>query len=632
VSIRWKLFLSLFALTTGAIALVLVVAEREFRGWVRGEIEQRFEAELAGLLEARSERLAGTKALCATLGEEPELRAVLKGEVSEESKKAFLKKFFEAPRAVQAVGGRSRAEDGAARSGGSGRNNPKGALGGVQRPAGGNGVGGGRQTDAAARQGKNQSRGLPVLGVIDLEGQVTHLGRSVNRARPGREKAAKRIAELQKHRDQVVGYMVLEGGESRRTIVQEVVVTPVLEDGKLLGMFFLGRDAETQVERSFQAAEENSGRDGRFGLVVEGQWFLKGFSEEELAEIEGQLEADFWSEGTSQVLKAGGATYMIVGSDLNPGSPQWKGYQVALFPVDSLIAALLRLRGTVAWLGLGTVAILSIISLVLSQRFSKPIAALVAGTERIRAGDLEGEVKVHSADEFGVLATAFNAMTQDLALKERYHEVLGKVSDPAVAQQLMEGQLELGGEVRKAAVLFCDIRGFTSMTEGMDPAEVIAFMNEHMTALTKVVYAHGGVVDKFVGDLIMAVFGAPQSREDDALRAARCALEMMAERQRLNDTTGRVVEVGTGVAYGKLVAGCMGSIDRLNYTVLGDRVNLAARLCSAAGIGEVIVDDAIAASLDDSMQAEAREPIALKGFAQPMASYLLSSTVQVPTS
>jgi class 3 adenylate cyclase len=623
VSIRWKLFLSLFALTTGAIALVLVVAEYEFREWVRGEVEQRFEAELAELLTDRDERLLETKGLCATLAEESELRAILKGEGSEESKRAFLKKFFEASRVAQAMGGRPPAEERSARPGGSGRNNPKGALGGDQRPAGGNRAGGG-QVNAAARQGKNQSRGLPVLGVIDLEGQVTHLGRAVNRARPGREKAAKRLTELQQQGDQVVGYMVLEGEEDHRTMVKEVVVTPILEGGKLLGMFFLGRNAETQVERSFQASEESPDRGGRFGLVVEGQWFLKGFSEEALEEIEGELEADFWSERTPQILKAGGASYMIVGSDLNPGSLQWKGYEVALFPVDSLITALLSLRETVAWLGLGTVAVLSIISLVLSQRFSKPIAALVAGTERIRSGDLSGEVKVNSTDEFGVLATAFNAMTQDLALKERYHEVLGKVSDPVVAQQLMEGQLELGGEVRTAAVLFCDIRGFTAMTEGMDPAEVIEFMNEHMTALTKVVHAHGGVVDKFVGDLIMAVFGAPQSREDDALRAARCALEMMAERQRLNETTGRVVEVGTGLAYGKLVAGCMGSIDRLNYTVLGDRVNLAARLCSAAGIGEVIVDEAIAASLDESMQAEAREPILLKGFAQPMASFALS--------
>ncbi len=590
MSIRWKLFLLLFALTTGAIALVLVVAEREFQGWVKLEIERRFEGELKDLLEARDERLAETRKSCATLAEEPELRSILKGENSEDSKRAFLKKFREDPRVVQAVDGRVRAEE------------------------------------EATRPGKNQSRGLPVLGVVNLEGQVTHLGRVVKRARPGRENAAKRIAELQQQRDQVVGYMVLEGREGRRAMVQEVVVTPIFENGKLLGMFFLGRDAETDDGRSFQAAKENPGRDGRFGLVVEGQWFLKGFSEKELEEIDRELDADFWSERTPQILEAGGASYMIVGSDLNPGSPRWKGYEVALFPVDSLFAAFLRLRATVAWLGLGAVVILSMISWVLSQRFSKPIADLVAGTERIRSGDLSGEVKVNSTDEFGVLATAFNAMTQDLALKERYREVLGKVSDPAVARQLMEGRLELGGEVRKAAVLFCDIRGFTAMTEGMDPAEVIEFMNEHMTALTKVVAAHGGVVDKFVGDLIMAVFGAPRSRGDDALRAARCALEMMAERQRLNETSGRVVEVGTGVAYGELVAGCMGSIDRLNYTVLGDRVNLAARLCSAAGIGEVLVDEEIAAALDDTMQADAREPIKLKGFAQPMASYLLRST------
>ena len=144
-----------------------------------------------------------------------------------------------------------------------------------------------------------------------------------------------------------------------------------------------------------------------------------------------------------------------------------------------------------------------------------------------------------------------------------------------------------------------------------------------MTAMTQLVYLHGGVVDKFVGDLIMAVFGVPTSQGDDALRAARCALEMLDERHRLNTRTGRIVEVGIGLAYGELVAGCMGSTDRLNYTVLGDRVNLAARLCSAAGPGELLADQAVADALDDSIHATAREPIELKGFSEPMDSFAL---------
>jgi class 3 adenylate cyclase len=172
-------------------------------------------------------------------------------------------------------------------------------------------------------------------------------------------------------------------------------------------------------------------------------------------------------------------------------------------------------------------------------------------------------------------------------------------------------------------VLFCDIRGFTPLTEGMDPARVIDLLNEHMTALTKVVHNHGGVVDKFVGDLLMALFGAPHSYGDDTLRAVRCALGMIAERQRMNLGGGRVLEVGIGLARGQVVAGCMGSATRLNYTVLGERVNLASRLCSAALAGEVLADEAVAAAVAGQVGVAAREPMRLKGFASPVAVYAL---------
>ena len=115
------------------------------------------------------------------------------------------------------------------------------------------------------------------------------------------------------------------------------------------------------------------------------------------------------------------------------------------------------------------------------------------------------------------------------------------------------------------------------MTVGMDPARVVELLNEHMIVLTKVVHEHGGVVDKFVGDLVMALFGVPGSHGDDPLRAAECARGMMRARRDLDAVTGRPVQIGIGVAYGEVLAGCMGSDDRLNYTVLGERVNLAER-------------------------------------------------------
>lgn len=417
--------------------------------------------------------------------------------------------------------------------------------------------------------------------------------------------------------------MVLGGEEGGTKRVQEVVVTPVRDENeKLEGWFFWGLDAETLIEKAFQQTERMSGREARSGLIVEGEWFVRGM-ERELGESILHEAGDAVFDDKPVDVRVDDKRYLVIMKALNPDAPVGVAYQVVIFPLDALLAAVARLRMAVIALGACTLFAAVLVAFYLAKRFSRPIAALVEGTERIRRGDFGGEVKVESSDEFGALAGAFNAMTQDLALKERYREVLSKVSDPSVAQRLVEGKLELGGEVRKAAVLFCDIRGFTAMTERMDPAEVIALINEHMTAMTKLVYLHGGVVDKFVGDLVMAVFGVPSSSGNDVEQATQCALEMIAERARLNESSGRTVEVGIGVAYGELVAGCMGSEDRLNYTVLGDRVNLASRLCSAAGCGEVLIDQEVAAQLGEGAEAESREAIELKGFSKPVAVFAL---------
>jgi class 3 adenylate cyclase len=177
--------------------------------------------------------------------------------------------------------------------------------------------------------------------------------------------------------------------------------------------------------------------------------------------------------------------------------------------------------------------------------------------------------------------------------------------------------------VKQASVLFCDIRGFTALTEKMPPADVITMLNEHMTAMNRIVHQHYGMVDKFVGDLIMAVFGAPKSYGNDALHAVKCALKMIEERKRLNATTKYSFEVGIGVATGEMVAGCMGSDDRLNYTVLGDRVNLASRLCSKAGRTELLIDENTYRLLPEGFVAEATEPMPLKGFSVQVPAFRL---------
>lgn len=418
--------------------------------------------------------------------------------------------------------------------------------------------------------------------------------------------------------------MVVESDREGRGQVQEVVMTAVKdENGDPLGWFFLGVDAETPVERAFQESEQATGREARTGLVIGDQWFVRGIGSAAAAKFRETLGEAFWSEKIPRMVEVDGRLNLVIARHVGAGMPLGEAYQVGVFPLDMLATAAANLRSTAGWVAAAVAGVAALVAFLLARRLSQPLHELVAGTERVRQGDFGTDVEVRTRDEMGSLAKAFNAMTRDLALKQRYHEVLSKVSDSSVASQLMEGKLELGGKTSMAAVLFCDIRGFTAMTERLTPAEVVEALNRHMTAMTRVVHEHGGIVDKFVGDMVMAVFGAPVPCGREAERAARCALDMLAERKRLNAEGGLPVEVGIGIAFGEVVAGCMGSEDRLNYTVIGERVNLASRLCSAAKERQILIDVATAEAVAGELEVRPCEPLELRGYSSPVPAFAL---------
>ncbi len=257
-----------------------------------------------------------------------------------------------------------------------------------------------------------------------------------------------------------------------------------------------------------------------------------------------------------------------------------------------------------------------LVSSRLARGISAPVSELEAGAREIRQGNLGVRVTPRTHDEIGRLAEAFNDMVAGLQLKEKYRGVLDKVVSPEVAEELLSGKIDLGGELRSVTVLFCDIRGFTPLTQGMAPHAVLAMLNHHMTAMTEIVRRHGGIVDKFVGDELMAVFGAPKSSGQDALAAVRAACEMIAKREMLNKapTAERRFEIGIGLNTGEVVAGNMGSDKQLSYTVLGKTVNLASRLCGAALPGQILASAATIEAAGAAATATALDPIAVKGF------------------
>jgi adenylate cyclase len=250
--------------------------------------------------------------------------------------------------------------------------------------------------------------------------------------------------------------------------------------------------------------------------------------------------------------------------------------------LDEALAPYLRLRALLV----GIFALGVLLSLaggaLLASRVTRPVARLVEGAARIEQGDYTRPVEVAQRDELGVLADSFNRMTVGLAERDRVRNLLGMVVSPAVAEELLSKKIELGGEERLVSVLFTDVRNFTSLSERTSPQELVSLLNTYLTRVSDIVEAHEGVVDKYIGDAVMAVFGAPLSHPDDALRAVRTATAMAASVDAINGELGLEgdarVGMGVGVSTGVVVAGNMGSLTRLNYTVIGDSVNVASRL------------------------------------------------------
>lgn len=198
---------------------------------------------------------------------------------------------------------------------------------------------------------------------------------------------------------------------------------------------------------------------------------------------------------------------------------------------------------------------------------------------------------------------------------------------PNLAEQILsqEGEVQLGGTKRPVVVFFSDIRGFTPMSERMAPDDIARLLTEYFTEMVEIVFKHSGTLDKFMGDAIMALWGAPIAHEDDADRAMQAALEMQQVLAELNakwEGDGRQrINIGIGINFGEVFAGNIGSQQRLEYTVIGDAVNVASRLCSKAGPGDILVSEPFKAVLKSPPSFEALEAIELKGKAQAVPVY-----------
>ncbi len=221
-------------------------------------------------------------------------------------------------------------------------------------------------------------------------------------------------------------------------------------------------------------------------------------------------------------------------------------------------------------------------SLRIARRITQPVRRLAIAVKQVAAGNYGEPILLPQDDEIGELATAFNNMSKGLTERDQVRDILGKVASHEVAEQLLKQNIKLGGEERDVTVLFTDIRDFTSLCENHPPALTIGLLNRYLTLINAIIDEHDGVIDKYTGDGVMALFGAPIGRADDPQRAVHAALAIDKRMRQLARelATEKLPnpDVGIGINTSRVVAGNIGSPSRLNYTVLGDGVNLASRL------------------------------------------------------
>ncbi len=264
------------------------------------------------------------------------------------------------------------------------------------------------------------------------------------------------------------------------------------------------------------------------------------------------------------------------------------GHRGGLAVASSLTQALARLRHlqfTIGWVTAGVVVIAVLAFRFVSNQIARPIRALVNGTRRVADGEFDKPIIVNRHDELGELAASFNVMAAGLQQRDLVTNTFGKFVDPKLVEEFLNNPQALmpGGEKRVQSVLFTDLTGFTSFSERLDPDDLVNLLNEHLGDAADIVTQQRGIVDKFIGDAVVAFWGPPITKEDEhAGLACRAALRIVRGIHRLDDKCRMLgmppLGIRVGVATGDVLVGIIGSANKYNYTVMGDTANLGSRL------------------------------------------------------
>ena len=271
-----------------------------------------------------------------------------------------------------------------------------------------------------------------------------------------------------------------------------------------------------------------------------------------------------------------------------------------------------------------------------ARTLSVPITRLARATGAVRQGDYTVRIHPTTRDEIGQLTYSFLQMTRGLQEREHIKDAFGKFVSPGIAEKALRGEIKLGGEKRTGTVFFSDLRNFTALSEKSQPEEVVDFLNRYFTVMVDCIQATGGMVDKFIGDAIMAHWGTLDPSQTDTADAVRAALMMRRALIDLNrefESEGATALLsGCGINTGPVIAGQIGSEKRLEYTVIGDTVNLASRIEYLNKLfgTDILISSYSMERVRDQFDAIEMPPLRIKGKSQPETVYAILGAMDDP--
>lgn len=277
---------------------------------------------------------------------------------------------------------------------------------------------------------------------------------------------------------------------------------------------------------------------------------------------------------------------------------------------------------------LGMLLLGVLLTLTLVHSLVKPVDSLVHGVRAVSEGDFSRRITRRSRDELGDLIEAYNGMAKSLGENETLKKAFTKYTSSSLMKDILAdpaAMARLGGKRLQATMFFSLIHGLHGVSETMDPVEFVGMLNQYLGVQTEIIDRCGGRIDKFVREEVMAVWGVPEAGPDDAFQAVRAAVECQAALARLNEERRArqepVFGVSIGINTGEVVSGNMGSQTKMDYTVIGDAVNVSARLMANGKEGQVMLSEATYRLVKDRIQAEKLSPIQVKGKKDPLQVY-----------